>query len=114
MTSSLRDGRSVYAAEEYELENEQAAEESARRNTFLRDYNEPGEEDESLSGEDTEDARAILLQNLDAARDPRPVLKSKEYDVSDDSAAAMVHRVRLSLHQSTLIPNPFSGRPRNG
>jgi hypothetical protein len=98
MTLSLRDGKGVYAAEEYELENEPAAEESVRQNTFLRDYNEPGEQDESLSGEDTEDARAILLQHLDAARDPRPALKSKEYDVSDDSAAAMVYRVRPLFH----------------
>jgi hypothetical protein len=99
--SSLRDGADDYAAEAYELETEPSAKDTASRNTLPHGYNEYGDDDEYLPGEDTEDARAILLQDLDATNGSSPVLKSKEYDPSDDSAAAMVHRVRPSLHQMT-------------
>lgn len=97
--SSLRDGEGTYAAEAYELETQPSVEDTLSQNKFPQGYNEYGDEDDYLPGEDTEDARAILLQDLDATNGTSPVLKSKEYDPSDDSAAAMVHRVRPSLHQ---------------
>jgi len=90
-----RDGDEGHAAEAFVLENEQAEKGSGPQHSY--EYSGYGDEEESLLGEDTEDARAILLQNLGEANGSRTTLKSKEYDPSDDSAAAMVHRVRVSL-----------------
>lgn len=85
----------VYAAEAYSLDPEDSPRSVSHRNGVRHDYSKVEEDadDEYVGGEETEDSRAILLQEINGSNGNRTTLKATEYDASDDSAAAMVHRV---------------------
>lgn len=69
-------------------------------------YDKDEESDsEYVAGDDTEDSRAILLQEINGEDRERTTLKSVKYDPSDDSPEAMVHRVRFShnCHRPSVV-----------
>lgn len=85
----------VYAAEAYSLDPEDSPRSVSHRNGVRHDYGKVQDDadDDYVGGEETEDSRAILLQEMNGLNRNRTTLKATEYDASDDSAAAMVHRV---------------------
>lgn len=93
-----------YAAEAYDLDPEASPKSLSGQNGVRHHYhNDDGDLDNDyLAGEETEDDRAILLQEMNGSNGAHISTKSPEYDPSDDSAAAMVHRVRHVL--ARLLP----------
>lgn len=57
-----------------------------------QDYDE-GDDDDYIGADDDEDSRAILLQELGGPAGSPNFKKAGDFDASDDSPAAMVHRV---------------------
>lgn len=97
-----------YAAEAFELDSEPSPKNSSSQNGIRRDYHHDEEregdlENDYLAGEETEDDRAILLRELNESNGPRISSKATEYDASDDSAAAMVHRVSHALAVAIIV-----------
>lgn len=96
-----------YAAEAFELDSEASPKKSSFENGVRRDYHhdelEGDLENDYLAGEETEDDRAILLRDLNESNLSRISDKTTEYDASDDSAAAMVHRVSRALVAKRLL-----------
>jgi hypothetical protein len=52
-------------------------------------------DDDYIGGDDAEDSRAILLQEVGGPSNGNTLKSVEEFDPADDTAAAMVHRVRV-------------------
>ncbi|KAF8318464.1 OPT superfamily oligopeptide transporter [Clavulina sp. PMI_390] len=98
-----------YAAEAYELVPEAPTDSVKAGNGHSNGesrYSNDLERDYPLA-DDGEDDRAILLQEMNGGPEPRVFTTKVEYDPSDDSAAAMVHRAVPETDDPTQITLSF-------